>query len=738
MSLRVWLPLNGNLENKGLSNINITNNGSVVDNNGKIGKCYSFNDTYIQTDYNFYPGTGDFSISAWFYLTENTNKIYQHICSFKTTSAKSAGVAMIYNRSRQKFLWSTADGTTAQEIWSADTFPTSDIYNKWHHLVMIRDSNDSKHGYFYLNGVRKELASVPTILNITTNANTMKIGSCGALYTAYYWTGKINDFRIYDNALSPLEVKEISQGLVLHYPLNDFYNESTTNLAAGSAGKNYVTKEVAAYATSIKGKTQYENKIYTYSAYIKNTSDNPLAVRFNPYNADDSSYSAFNGNYIQPGCEGYSTVTVDISDTTKWNGKVILYVQNGNAGTVPTNKTFYIKEVQLEQKKFVTPYTDGTRIQTTISDCSGFGNDGTITGSLNYNSDSQRYNMSVHFDGSTYIHLTPPTAEIKTFSVWINWDSIPSGQSVILVDNGSQIGLGLMSTGILCSTSGAGNSYIFSKSGLVANTWYHFVVVETGTTTRKLYINGVEQSPTSNTSNWTYSVNELQLGKRSTTSDGFVGKLSDFRAYVTALSEADIKALYNTSANIDNLGNFHSFEFVENSNNLVNSDLTTWSKKSNVTCVFNSTTGFYDVDTHRDSSITSRWGIYKDIAIMPSTNYVFAVDMKDSNSKMYAGTYTSTPSGLPSSYGNVSSTTKRYYSYFTSGSSDTLCRLYLCATPSTNTVGHFVNPYFGVVSTNKSVEKNGIANFGNIVELNNEHARISQFGELGANEFIEK
>ena len=36
MSLKVWLPLNGNLNNQGLSNIKIINNGATIDTSGKI------------------------------------------------------------------------------------------------------------------------------------------------------------------------------------------------------------------------------------------------------------------------------------------------------------------------------------------------------------------------------------------------------------------------------------------------------------------------------------------------------------------------------------------------------------------------------------------------------------------------------------------------------------------------------------------------------------------------------
>ena len=45
MALQVWLPLNGNLNNQGLSNITVTNVGATVNAAGKIGNCYSFDGT---------------------------------------------------------------------------------------------------------------------------------------------------------------------------------------------------------------------------------------------------------------------------------------------------------------------------------------------------------------------------------------------------------------------------------------------------------------------------------------------------------------------------------------------------------------------------------------------------------------------------------------------------------------------------------------------------------------------
>ena len=128
-----------------------------------------------------------------------------------------------------------------------------------------------------------------------------------------------------------------------------------------------------------------------------------------------------------------------------------------------------------------------------------------------------------------------------------------------------------MSTVIICSRNGISTN-TFNKTSIVANKWYHFVIVNTGTaptsTNRDLFINGVKQIPTSNTSDWTFDIDYLQVGKRSTTSDGFVGSISDFRMYVTPLTDNDVMDLYSTSTSVDNFGNLHCYEVDESTENL--------------------------------------------------------------------------------------------------------------------------------------------------------------------------
>ena len=230
MSLLLWYPLtNSEIKNQGLADAQPTSTGLTVNANGKLGSCYTFsgNNSYIDTGYKESIGTGDFSIAAWFKLSSGTTgKTFQPIVSNKLTPAASAGIAIYYNHSYNKFLWSTADGSGATEIWTADSFPYADLVDKWNHIVMVRNSSDPKHGYFYINGERVELASVPPFRNVTNSTYSLKIGCLSVYSVSYTWTGDLQDVRLYDHALSAKEAKLLSQGLVCHYPLSYTGNEN--------------------------------------------------------------------------------------------------------------------------------------------------------------------------------------------------------------------------------------------------------------------------------------------------------------------------------------------------------------------------------------------------------------------------------------------------------------------------------------------------------------------------------
>ena len=68
---------------------------------------------------------------------------------------------------------------------------------------------------------------------LNNNLNEIRLGRQQSSSGNVYYTGKINDFRIYDHALSAAEVREISQGLVLHYKLDSLpYNFSTNTITS--------------------------------------------------------------------------------------------------------------------------------------------------------------------------------------------------------------------------------------------------------------------------------------------------------------------------------------------------------------------------------------------------------------------------------------------------------------------------------------------------------------------------
>lgn len=582
MALQIWLPLNGNLNNQGLNTYTISNTG-VIDSLGKIGSCYSYSKQYTLISGDIISNLSKFSISCWVYLTNaSTYNIF--------TSENSSGYWQFLLGNNSIKVRDSVSGLSGSRIEKTITAIPSSV---WVHVTVVYDEGVVK---VYQNGVLKDTLTFHSGATMNTH-DKMYIGADGLNDTSTYpGNCKINDFRVYNHCLSDKEVSEISKGLILHYKLsenyqtlNNSFNYPTFNISSSNGGwlhwapsnntgtysqntnREYIYRDTQTYSHYFEHKSGANYYICYQSPAFEGGYRSAQAIIKMPNGEDPRGHIRF-GHNANVGTNPPTTFT-QLGDGF-WLMKHEGFQQDGSNDLVSIsithNKGVYISEAYLENDKKVCSDIFSTNNNNVI-DCSGYTREGEIIGNLTTNSDAPRYDYVTSFDGKSYIQITSPSVEVRSVSFWAKWNSIPSGQSVVFVDQKSKMGFGLMSTGILCSSNGISTN-TFNKTSIVANKWYHFVIVNTGTaptsTNRDLFINGVKQIPTSNTSDWTFNIDYLQVGKRSTTSDGFVGSISDFRMYVTPLTDNDVMDLYSTSTSVDNFGNLHCYEVDESTENL--------------------------------------------------------------------------------------------------------------------------------------------------------------------------
>ena len=217
MSLKVWLPLDGDLHNQGISAYQVAEVGTTIDNSGKIGQCYSFNGTSSRITISNFSIGNIWSYGAWIYAP-TSSRSWEGAIILNTNGGDTDMQLGFYTYPAGNKIQSTANGQYNSSI--------SMTYGQWNHLFATFDGSNLK---TYINGI---LVNTKTITNTQLTRTNLTIGArCrGSSYDCFF-SGKINDVRIYDHCLSAAEVKEIAQGLILHYKLNDQYIESTTNLS---------------------------------------------------------------------------------------------------------------------------------------------------------------------------------------------------------------------------------------------------------------------------------------------------------------------------------------------------------------------------------------------------------------------------------------------------------------------------------------------------------------------------
>lgn len=576
MALQVWLPLNGDFHNQGLSNTIATNNGAIIDNNGKIGQCYSFDgtDDYITLTNINCNAWAQCSISFWCYPINSFNYLFL---------ARGSG-AHRFRISGDGLVFRDTNHSNQSNV----SFNTTIATNTWSHIACVYNRGEV---YMYVNGILTNHSTTYYNANsvLLSDLNEYRIGRQQSTSGNNYYNGKLNDFRIYDHALSPKEVKEISKGLVLHYQLKDLGSTQQHKNLLPDTNVNSLTKVIGA------ANRYYEQKSQSgYTATWESISDPPVpgilwGVRY-VITAVNGFHGVtwYDGNTISVGAEPYTlscyakrvsgtnvqlkfeygkspyvTETFTMANDNEWHQYSWTFTPataSGQAAASGTTRIYgpgpaSISEIivcgwKLEKGTVATPWTETGNI---IVDCSGFNHHGVTIGAPSNPANSVRFDKAVKFSATTQ-HIMVPDFPTSGFgdSYTFAWWGTRSANNTMFWSFANGIKLNGMYNGNLWNTFDSSDNPLYTPgtttqvTASAVSTWNHWVMTGDGTSC-KVYkdgeLFGVAKTYKS-ISGSTFFINGY-CALTNYASNNLT--ISDFRIYSTALSADDVKELFKTS-----------------------------------------------------------------------------------------------------------------------------------------------------------------------------------------------
>lgn len=601
MGLQIWLPLNGSIYNQGLDGDAITNSSGITYASiGKIGS-QSLLSGSMTTSKNYlgYEGT----ICFWIYITENSNKGMLY--------GNSDTGASLYNRKWSLFLYPTRNdlhcwgcqkdskNSSPNGIWQLNGVIPD---NKWTHICITHNRSMQ---YIYINGIQVAHKEWDSSGDITFDVSTPLMKNDVGRY--------LQDYRIYDNCLSPKQVKEISKGLICHYPLGEVDGKiGGRNLIKNGKGnvkagffKNFPTVTDEYSEITLKSKKTYADihidgfvyrcreytvgEKYTWSYDIMYTAWNfPtgsnraefwMGQRYANAPSGETSIGAWRGVTQhnlpvvgQNGCElnkwyhVEKTITIPEQASSNVGEHWFISFYNSNAN-VEASFTARIKNVKLEKGNIATDWTpapedDASFYDNVIYDTSGYCNNGSVTDSTcpTWSSDTPRYKGSYVFNGNKQVIDTPNVfhQEDITISFWFKrLKDTNTRQFLFTIWEGfsceltaDDIPLFRIATDVSHAVDALSDKKITVNDG-----WTHFCGVYKNGEYSKIYINGQLKKSVSSASKIYWNIHSSKIGIYNSLNTYYNGQISDVRIYATALSDSDILELYQSSASVDNNGN---------------------------------------------------------------------------------------------------------------------------------------------------------------------------------------
>lgn len=626
MGLLTWMPCIEDIHNQGL--YSSTPSGTfTINNNGKIGKCLKITssiDTGLSMAQCNVNQTG-VSMGGWFKFNKTEIQAVVNTKTFDSTHPSMygnivgynsyGGIAIviqtnnIYNDGSFNYIRCFSCIREGSTVYNTSSYIIP--FDTWVHIFLVCDRQKL---YLYINGTLYSSTNNFTPSSVRTDMNfyICRDAIYGGNGPGGYFPMYANDVRIYDHALSPREVKEISKGLVLHYTLAapgaDNNIRRSTLVNRGCSSFVYNSGEytlICPYSdsswgvgfyisdTSIKWKSGetwlISLEVYTPQAirWQCDINNKPDVSDTSPYTGNDYDqaprYTFTNGEAIQNLSVGWNKVWFTQKAPTTYGlfnystnfGIVTNGIGSGNSITV---KLKNIKGEIIPDGKPLIPtpwipnvndpeYTKMGYNNNIEYDVSGFKNNGTKVGALTYSSDTPKYWTSTYFTSGTYINAGKgaKVTDAITVNLWVNIKTY--GGPISCTEGGGwnfeQSG-GYIRFPVYVSSVG----YVVAQSPSITvsslqNNWHML----TGTYDRsnvKLYVDGVLQAtvpPSTTGRDIAYNTNNVVFisgeaaGNDTTPAESvYTGSISDVRIYATALSADDILELYHTPVTLTSNG----------------------------------------------------------------------------------------------------------------------------------------------------------------------------------------
>ena len=584
MSLQVWIPMTGSINNQGLSNVSASVTGVSSTTSGKIANnCANFaSGNYIKLSNIDFINKKNPIISIAFWLKTTSTSTMTYFCDRTNTGD---GISIFHMNTTLRF-----------DLGGAQTSLSHGAnFANWTHVCLTADGKTKK---LYINGVLKASADYTNAQVNIGDAITIGGSSPNTTNTApntNYFVGQLQDYRIYDHALSQKEVRELSKGLAAHYQLKGI---GTPNFLEGS-GKYILNSPLVRNASDVSNMsdsykyydtTDLKVVITTAGTYTfvvesdgtpsthKTTGATASERRFSMWLHDQSANKHYIWTNPTTAADGRHYGTMSLAAGT-YRIRTNLYASDNVDYTV---KIWNMKVIQGEfnPKDNWCPHTNDAAYTSMAiadilgTDTSGFGNHLNTVGTPIISSDSTRYENCIDFNQAGYLRNNFGLVTTAfTVSFWINMPASTDAQHFVFGthDNWTNNGfsawrdVGKTAYSVLMRSS-AESAHLGVSLAPTAGEWTHAAYVYTGTELIH-YRDGVEIYRKTYGLNGTVSHPVMYLGNSTfngaATSEIDESMMSDFRFYATALSADDVANLYKSAAAVDNEYNFYTYELNE-------------------------------------------------------------------------------------------------------------------------------------------------------------------------------